>query len=238
MDKVIIDNLGNSNILITTPHGGSKKPKSIPNRTYGKLYRDSYTKSLTKMIVDRFNVKPSYLICNLHRSKLDLNRDLKEATQGNIQTTVTWYYWNYMASLYKSIILSRFHKGLYIDIHSHNTSDKFQLGYNISTANYGRLFNRMITTKSTLDSLNNNQYEMLFGENSIKNSLEKSGFKVFHPRKGRKYFNGGYNIETFSGDGLGGIQIEVPISVLRRQKYRIASALYKAIKTFNIVFCE
>jgi hypothetical protein len=235
--NIYIDNeLGQTNILITAPHGGSKKPISLPDRSYGKLYRDSYTKSLTLKLLDKFKYRPYSLISNIHRKKVDLNRDLKEGAQENIYSKNIWYYWNYMVSEYKCNILSKNNSGLYIDIHSHNNSHEFQLGYNLSESNYNKVLKGKNIKGSTLDSLNENLYEMMFGEYSIKNSLEKNGFSVFKPRFGEQYFNGGYNIETFSGDGLASIQIEVPISILKLYRYDIVDVLYESIRTFKDLF--
>lgn len=233
MFNELIHRTGLINILITAPHGGSKKPDYLPDRTYGKLYRDSYTKSLTERIINKFKHKPYYLISNIHRRKVDLNRDLKEGAQDNLYANNIWYHWNYLLSEYKCEILDLFDSGLHIDIHSHNNGHEFHLGYDLSKSNYNKVSKRKRTYGSTLDSLNGSLYNMMFGKYSIKNSLEKNGFSVHKPRRGKEYFNGGYNIETFSGSGLGGIQIEVPISILRRYRYDVADTLYESIRTFK-----
>ena len=79
---------------------------------------------------------------------------------------------------------------------------------------------------------------MMFGKHSIKVSIEKFGFSIFKPSISKQYFSGGYNIETFNGQGLGGVQIEIPVSVLRVKREKIIEALYESIMTFKENFID
>ena len=78
---------------------------------------------------------------------------------------------------------------------------------------------------------------VFFGPFSIKSSLEEYGYKVLFPKGNEEYFNGGRNIEVFSGGGLGSIQIEVPVQVLKRDLTSVAYCLYDSIETFRKEFC-
>jgi hypothetical protein len=231
---------GNTNLLITAPHGGNKKPKDIPDRTYGKTYRDTYTRPLTYKLLELFpkDNKPYSIIANIHRKKVDLNRDIVEGAQGNYHAESNWYYWNYFLGRYRREILQTYNMGLHIDIHSHNNSDEFHLGYNLSKTKYKNVFKKKNTKGSTLDSLGTNLYEMLFGKYSLKFQLEKCQFSIFYPHGKDVYFNGGYNIETYSGNGFGGIQIEIPVSILKikEQRYKIIDCLYESILLFRDSF--
>ena len=231
---------GTTNILLTTPHGGNKKPDSILDRTKGKLFRDTYTQPLTYKLLDKFSYyeKPYYIIADIHRKKIDLNRNLNEGTEGNEHQAAIWFYWNYLLAKYKYELVNNHLFGLHIDIHSHNNSDEFHLGYDLSIYKYNKVKNKYKVVGSTLDSLRNDLYEMMFGIYSLKFSIEKFEFSVFSPKEGKQYFNGGYNIETFSGQGLGGIQIEIPVFVLRVKREKIIEALYESIMTFKEKFID
>lgn len=230
---------GNRNIIITTPHGGGVKPYNIKTRTTGQRLRDTYTRRLSEKIVGLFIEKPYYVSADIHRSKVDLNRSLEEATDGDRRAQIVWYDWNDTINSYKSDIVNVFGTGLLADIHSHNNNDAFHLGYNISATDYLRLKNNhKLYTPSTLDSFTrwNSIYDMVFGEDSISNSIELSGYKVYTPRPGETFFNGGYNIENFSDFHTGAIQIECPVSLLKYDLDSIAHTLYKSIELFSRKF--
>ena len=226
-------NLGVDTLLLTAPHGGGIRPFNIPKRKYGQKLMDTYTRRLTDEIISIINLRPYYVIADIHRNRVDLNRNIEEACQGNTRAKKIWYDWDILIREYKYYILDYNRKGLHIDIHSHNNSNEFQLGYNLSARNYIRLCNGNNVRGSTLDSIENyNLRDMIFGSHSINNILISSGYKVFFPRGNETYFNGGRNIEVYSGNGLGSIQIECPVSVLRYDRKNVAKVLSKAIEIF------
>ena len=231
---------GTTNLLLTASHGGNKKPDTIPNRTKGKLFRDTYTQPLVYKLLDKFSYynKPYYIIADIHRKKIDLNRNLSNGTERNPYQEAIWYYWNYVLSKSKYEILDKNKYGLHIDIHSHNNSDEFHLGYNLSTETCIKLAKGWRVLGSSLDSIDKDLNNMVHGKYSLKSSMEKFGFSIFEPTLGKEYFNGGYNIETSNGNGLGGIQIEIPVSVLRVKREEIIEALYESIIIFKENFID
>ena len=58
------------------------------------------------------------------------------------------------------------------------------------------------------------------------------------PKGDEMYFNGGRDVEKFSCNGLGAIQIESPTSVLKKDLEGVAVALFDAISTFKERFVE
>lgn len=227
---------GDMNLIITACHGGDMRPLSIPNRKTGKKQKDGYTKSVTELILKRFKrQKPYYIIADIHRSKVDLNREIEEGAQGNPQAQKIWSNWNWRLDSYKEDILRNYGKGLLIDIHSNNDSNQFQLGYAISANDYIAVYKGENNTKSSLNSLNGRLREKMFGQDSIKDTLEMYGYDVLMPSKDDTYFNGGRNIEYFSGNGLGAIQIEIPTNILKQEKELVAETISDAIKRFLAV---
>lgn len=228
--------LGNTNLILSAPHGGAIKPFNIKNRTWGSLLRDTYTRRITKEVVSILGTDPYYVISDIHRVKVDLNRDIGEAAQGDKKAEQIWKQWEDIMSVYTGDIIDRFGKGLYIDIHSHGLGDEFQIGYNLGEYDYARVIRGEKVTGSSVDSLGRGLYDMMEGTRSIRATLNLHGYKVFHPSGNRKYFNGGRNIEVFSGMGMGAIQIEVPVSVASRGWYGVAVAISSAIQEFKNAF--
>lgn len=226
-----------TNILLTAPHGGRIKPYNIAYRKYGNRSIDSYTRRLTEKIEKRLiAIKGiSYVMADIHRSRVDLNRNIEEAAQGDLQAEKIWTDWNTIIKYYQRQILQKFGNCLYIDIHSHNSHDKFELGFGMPNSEYLELLNTGNTDyKSTVDSLGRDKlYDVVFGENSLHKSIESFGFKVKIPTLDGGYYSGGRNIRVFSGKGTSAIQVEAPISLLRYYLDDISEALAESIIKFH-----
>lgn len=227
---------GKTNLILAAPHGGSLKPLNIPYRKWGKRSRDTYTRTLLRELVSIAYKKPYYIYSNLHRSRLDLNRDIYEAAQNNRSAEKVWYNWQNTVTNFISQIRRQYIRGLFIDIHSHNSSDKFQIGYGLPVKDYLRILSgKKVTALSTLSPLlfEDNQYDILFGDGSFPNTLDKYGFEVLIPSTDQEYLSGGRNIRVYSGGGIGSIQIECPISILNDNLSNVALVLNDAIEIFN-----
>ncbi len=236
-EKYLTYKLGNSPIILSAPHGGDIKPTDIPYRTYGNRSRDTYTRRLIQGIDAGLVYKPYFIYADIHRSRVDLNRDIAEAAQGNPKAEKIWYDWNKFLSTSKSEVEKRFGRGLYIDIHSHNNSDKFQIGYGLKVIDYLDLRGGWeIKKHSTMYPLVRDGYtekNLLFGTYSFPDSITSSGYKVLVPEKEEQYLNGGYNIHKYHGNGIGAIQIECPIPVLKNDLDGVIKALINAINSFE-----
>lgn len=238
----LIYRIGRSNIILSAPHSGNIKPTNIPNRTYGNRSRDTYTLELIKKVVKLLPNKPYYIYSNVHRSKLDLNRDIDEACQGNPEMERLWGTWNSVLNGYLSEVRYVYKRGLYIDIHSYSGGNEFQIGYGLPTKDYLILMKdeKITTKKSTMHSLKEflpyqykSEHSVLFGEFSFPYSLRKYGYNIMTPKNDKYYLNGGRDIREFSGDGIGALQIECPISVLKKDLNGVAIALVKSIDIFS-----
>jgi len=232
---------GYTNLLISAPHGGGIKPFNIPRRSTGQRLMDTYTRRISTALYNSFypSAKPYALISDIHRSRVDLNRSLRKCSDGNRKAESIWKSWDFMMQTYQDGIRMRYDNGLYVDIHSHNDGDYFELGYNLSADDYMELHDtRKVKAESTLDTLGHDPYDMIFGRHSIKTSLESFGYRTLMPRHGEKYFNGGRNIEVYSGNGIGAIQIECPVSFLRTKYARdkVVYAIFFAIQRFRYTF--
>lgn len=235
--KYLVYKSGNSPIILSAPHGGGIKPTDIPYRMYGNRSGDSYTRRLIIEILNVVMTKPYYIYSDIHRSRVDLNRDIIEAAQGNKKAENIWNDWNNILGYFTSSIARKHKKGLYIDIHSHKKSNKFEIGYGISAKDYLDIRAGFETKKhSTLFPLvteNNSERNILFGTSSIIGTLERFNYDVLIPDKDENYLNGGYNIKKHSGNGIGAIQIECPIPVLKKDLDGVAQAIANGILIFQ-----
>lgn len=230
-----------TDLIITAPHGGGIRPLEIPRRRHGISFQDTYTRRITEDLLKLYPGvhKPHYVIADIHRSGVDLNRNVIEGAGHSVKAEIIWKTWHSLIQKYVRNDRKRFSKVLYVDIHSHNNNNSFQLGYNLDAARYLELKTMGKTRAvSTLDSLGFSKYEMIFGEHSFKRSLEDKGFSVYNPIGGEAYFNGGYNIETYSGNGVGGIQIEIPVSSAVTDYKETVMALKYAIERFRNAFSK
>lgn len=233
--KYLTYGVGNIPIILSAPHGGGIKPLSIPYRKYGNRGRDSYTRRLIQKVIELLD-KPYYVYSDIHRSRVDLNRDIEEAAQGNRKAELIWTQWNNKLNEFTSIVKAKHGKGLYVDIHSHNNSDKFQIGYGLSVNEYNDIrVGWEINDKSTMYAFRdgNSEFPALFGEFSFPHNLEVFGYEVLIPEAENKYLNGGRNIYKFSDKSIGAIQIECPIPVLRKDLNGVAVALANSIEIFR-----
>ena len=101
---------GNLPIIISAPHGGVKQSgstvggvfypdndSSLPDRSCGTNERDDNTDILIRRIQDEIFAQTGcyahVVINNLHRSKLDPNREINEATCGDSDSQFYWNAW-------------------------------------------------------------------------------------------------------------------------------------------------
>lgn len=230
---------GNHRIVLSAPHGGNIKPWNIPRRKSGSLVRDTFTKEIVKKLAYRITPHPYIIYSELHRSRIDLNRDKEEATEGNPKMEQMWESWNTTTQNLINDSVSRFGRTLYIDFHSHNNSDEFHLGYGITKEEYIDIRDgRIIDAITTLRYLYRPERDMLFGYGSIKDGLERYGYSVHTPRESEQYFNGGRNSRVFYGKNVGTIQLEIPVSMARQNMNRLVLALEFSIMNFVSTFVE
>ena len=117
---------GNIPIILSIPHGGDISPSEISNRTYGVSVTDSNTIELGMAIRNyfftNFNVRPYLVINNLKRTKLDANRDIVEAAQGNLYAERAFNEFHHYINSARQEIINNFSTGFLLDIHGHGVN--------------------------------------------------------------------------------------------------------------------
>ena len=238
---------GDINLILTVPHNGYDRSEDIPIRQpgcknsakvcrfpgrsrcdEGKICRvvvdgDGYTQTIGKYVHTAFKKltgrTPHLIISNLHRSRMDPNREIAEAAQGN-QAAMAAYEEFHGAIREAKKTFGR-EPGLLIDIHGQaHKKNRTEIGYLIKpkALNLGNYTNSKLSIKALVMRKKDTVEEFIWGSRSLGALFEDAGYKaVPSPNKtspGKdKYFNGGY-ITSTHGSWYGGlvdaIQLEIP----------------------------
>ena len=229
---------GNLPLIISAPHGGDDYPSELPNRTNTSTYTittdpDLWTANLARAIrtacSNRYGRFPHVIICNVHRAKVDCNRDIVEGAQNNTNTQTVWREFHAYLNIARQHVSNNYGRGLYIDLHGHgHPIQKNEIGYDLSDSD---MFKSSLTStdedESTIRAMSRRSRlsftELVRSELGLGGLLEKRGFPCIpshlNPNQGttagvtNEYFNGGYNVQTYgtsliNGGTIDAIQIE------------------------------
>ena len=122
--------VGNLPIIISVPHDGPLEPGSIPDRTCEgcNFGQDNFTLEIAMGIregIYEITGKYPHIILNrLHRTKLDANREIREATDGHHVAEKAWVDFHAFIEDAKAIVTKDFGRGFYIDLHGHGRSGR------------------------------------------------------------------------------------------------------------------
>ena len=216
-------NAGDFPVVISVPHGGAIAPPTIPDRT-GTTVTDANTIDLGRSIADAFQSRtgrrPFIVICHLRRTKLDANREVVEAAQGNAAAIQAWTEYHAFIELAMSTAASGTARGFYIDLHGHgHPIQRLELGYLLSSTQL-ELTDAQLNTGSYSSSsslrlampLTSLSFaELLRGPASLGGRLGSTTPSVPSPDAkspgADPYFEGGYSTERHTAR-LPGLQIE------------------------------
>ena len=225
---------GNVPIIISAAHGGDMSPAEIPTRNCSACVTvaDAATQELVRAMgasMQRlFGCSPHIIINRLHRRKLDANREIIEAAQGNPQAERAWNEFHQFIDSAKRAVERSFGRGFYLDMHGH--------GHDIQRLELGYLL-REDELRLPDDSLNKGKYigfssirnlvgtnkqgashaRLLRGDGALGTLLGQRGYPAvpskqdLAPKVGDDYFDGGYNTarhSSYRGGTIDGVQIE------------------------------
>lgn len=225
---------GNLPLIIAVPHGGGLEPNSIPDRncTGCVTVRDSYTEELGREIQAAIHAQtgcyPHIIINRLRRTKLDANRALGEAANGNAEAEEAWNAFHAFIDSAEQMVMADFSKGIFFDLHGHGHDiQRLELGYLLSRSelqmsdaqldgnnfvNESSIKNLVSTNVNTLSHSELLRGTQSFGEiTSLKNYPAVPSKQDPAPNNGESYFTGGYNTDRYGshkGGSIDAIQIE------------------------------
>ncbi len=223
--------VGDMPLVLSAPHGGYLYPDEIADRTWGTSGRDVNTQEMARTISDAFaerfaGDRPHLIICHLARIKLDANRDILEAAQGDSLAQWAWFEYHRFIDAAEAVVTADFGRGFYIDLHGHSHPvARLELGYLISNTDLKQtdevldgsyyidkcsIRNLALTSPLSLSDL-------LRGSSSLGTLLEAAGIPAVpsspQPDAGAEpFYSAGYNTERHgSRDGgvVDGVQIEL-----------------------------
>ncbi|KAI9322174.1 hypothetical protein BX666DRAFT_1848575 [Dichotomocladium elegans] len=229
---------GDLPLILTCPHGGLLKPRSIPDRTPTPgtvLINDGYTIDTTFAIASALSTlhdgsrQPYLVVCNVARIKVDVNRRMDEGTDSK-EGGIAWKaYHDSLQTLIKSALL-RYGYVLLLDIHGHGADHgKVELGYLLRKDELASMrdpdkMNSAVLTRSSIRHLAHRTaipapHELLRGNGSMGQLMEKAHRQIrtmpspshLYPEEHERYFRGGYTTQVYAAvTGLDVIQIELP----------------------------
>lgn len=125
---------GDIPLIIAAPHGGLEEPADIADRTYGVFERDINTQDMARRMVAeiyaRTGKRPHLIMSLIHRRKLDPNRDIVVAAQGDPNAEIAWNEYHGAIATARASAESNFGFGLLVDTHGHgHTIQRIELGY-------------------------------------------------------------------------------------------------------------
>ncbi|MEC8599806.1 MAG: hypothetical protein VXY15_05610 [Bacteroidota bacterium] len=231
---------GNIPLIIIAPHGGDLKPQWIENRDCegSVITKDLYTLDIAFQVENELKnngFQPYIVYAKIHRVKLDLNRSLETSHCDDDTSNELWQLFHDQIFNYRQEIISRFNRGLLIDLHGHgHPIQRIELGYLLKGDMLREVSNNesfISYSETSISSLianhpaNKKLVDLLFGESSLGTLLSKNGFpavpssKDRAPRSGEQFFSGGTITKEYGSkyqNGVDAIQIEMNRNGLRQ----------------------
>lgn len=251
---------GNMPLVISIPHGGYLLPDEVPERPCVNCAKNQDICTIEIGVGIRDEIYrttgryPFVIINNLHRTRLDPNRNIAEAADGDKNAEMAWHqFQNYIDSAVNEV-QKKFGKGLYIDLHGHRHNIKrTELGYMVGNDELqldDELldFDSFVEYSSIRSLVKNNLMGLSFsqlvrGSNSLGSLFEGMGYPTVpspgipFPGPDEPFFSGGYNTArhgSSQGGTIDGIQIELDEDLRRdmSKREKLVSDLAFAITEF------
>jgi N-formylglutamate amidohydrolase len=249
---------GDLPLVITVPHGGRLAPSSLPKRTQGVTDMDANTQELARALADELRARtngghPHVVFSLLHRSRLDPNREIREAAQGQPEAERAWREFHAAVEGALAAAVARHGFAFLVDLHGHaHRIARLELGYalearqlNVSDTDFDA---SGVIAASTVRDLHakrgGSAATLLRGPQSLGARLVEAGLRAVpspaEPQPGdNPFFSGGYIVRVHAGapetTKVDGVQIECPRSGVRdtpENRTRFARAAAGALLVF------
>ena len=209
LEKFITFEKGTIPLILSVPHGGTLECEIIPKRLNGVLGIDRGTIELTQKLISCIkkiskkriskSIMPSYIISDVLRSKIDLNREESKAYIQNSSLAKQIY--QFYHKKIKDLILENinsFNNSLLIDIHgfeSNKRPSSFRdVDLILGTNNLETFFSKPVPKK--------------VWENTIRGKIIKKFIELNiaiapgHPRRREYVLTGGYITQTYGSSKI------------------------------------
>lgn len=243
--------VGDLPVVVSVPHGGTVEPAGIPTRTAGTTVTDVNTIELAVAIADAFRSatggSPHLVICYLRRTKLDANREVGEAAQGQPAMVQAWTEYHEFIELAIAEATRTTGSAFFIDLHGHGHAiPRIEWGYLLSASTLdlddATLDNggagAASSLRGLLDSTPDGFSAVLRGPHSLGGLLEPDVASVPSPSApspgGAPYFDGGYTTARHAALAPGA-QLEAHYAGVRdspANRAAVAARLVTALRAF------
>ena len=223
---------GDLPLVITVPHGGRAQPADLPPRQKGVTVMDANTQELARELVaelERLSGGRVHLILShLHRSRLDPNREIVEAANGNPGAEQVWREFHAAIGGALAAAVARHGFAFLVDLHGHaHPIARLELGYALAAPQLNRgdaEFDASgVIGLSTLADLHvrrgGSAADLIRGPRSLGSRLAAGGLPATpsgpDPQPGNQpFFAGGYIVQRHAAAAetrqVDGLQIECP----------------------------
>ena len=244
-------------LVLSAPHGGSLTPTEIPDRTSGTTVTDTNARetllAVRQALIERTGKAPHVVIAHLRRTKLDPNREIGEAAQGNPFAENAWNEFHAYVEVAAAAVTKTYGSGFYIDIHGHGHAiARAELGYLLTSAQLNRTDAEInvpgLAAQSSIRALAASSplpfAQLLRGSTSLGGLMQKEGIRSVpspgDPSPGSaEYFTGGYDTEQHgslqAGRTVSAVQIELPLPGIRdtdANRRAFGQALARALEAY------
>lgn len=229
-DRYVEYDTGDLPIVLTSPHGGRLSPDALPTRTEGVTDSDLNSQELARAIADELFVRTGHrtalVASQLHRRKLDPNRELAEAAQGNPAAEKAWNEFHSFIAAATKAAAAQHGFAFLVDIHGHaHPIARIELGYALSAPQLNQsdqAFDasgliELSTFRDLHARLGGSAAGLLRGPRSLGDLFASRGIRAVpspqDPQPGdNPFFAGGYIVRTYAAapatTKVDGLQIE------------------------------
>jgi hypothetical protein len=219
-------------LIVSAPHGGTLRPAGMPDRTGAGVttVQDANTDELARDIRNAFSTAlggvPHTIVVNLHRIKLDANREIVEAALGNAAAERAWREYHGFIDAARTQVTAAHGRGFYVDLHGHaHAIPRLELGYLLSAADLraddavlnSNALVQASSIRTLVETTPATHAALLRGAHSLGTLFEERGYPAVpsaaqpSPGSDEPYFTGGYNSRRHGsrdGGAIDGVQIE------------------------------
>lgn len=256
-DRYVEYRPGELPLVLTSPHGGSLTPDTIPDRKEGVTSKDLFTQELTLALSDALFTatgrRPHVIMSHLHRRKLDPNREIKEAAAGQPPAERAWREFHDFIRAANASAVARHGFAFLIDVHGHaHPIARIEIGYTLNNAQLNRddrAFDasHLIDVSSVRDlhaRLGGSGADLIRGPRSLGTLLAERGFRAVPGRQepqpdNHPYFSGGYIVQFHARAAdtpqVDGVQFEHPRDGIRdtaANRARYAAVVAEVLQLF------
>lgn len=241
---------GDLPLILSAPHGGQLTPDGMPTRVDAVTVNDWRSQELARDLADaleaRSGQRPTLVINQLDRSRLDPNRSLGQGAQGSAEAQAAWHAFHQAIADGGSAISQRCGAGLYFELHSHGVTGRWlEFGYGLTADDLRStdedLAKARFVVRANVRSLARGGPltlpDLIRGPDSLGGRMEQAGFRAVpapgRPEPAGEYFDGGWGVYLHGsrhGGSIDAIQMEAPYDLLADAwRPRLVEALAEAL---------